>query len=115
MKRNLDADAGDPQISKEVKKSKLDASNNTIANQSTTTESLQQLLDFSQLSDEQAITARFEVLASALLCDFHLVLKCGDVETKFQILELEFYLRKPGCHEDPFTHGSEEQKVSGRW
>ena len=114
MKRNLDADAGDPQISKAVKKSKLDG-DKTIANQSITTESLQQLLDFSQLSDEQSITARFEVLASALLCDFHLVLRCGDVETKFQILELEFYLRKPGCHEDPFTHGSEEQKVSGRW
>jgi hypothetical protein len=28
---------------------------------------------------------------------------------------MEFYLQKAKCHEDPFTHGSEEQKVSGRW
>ena len=33
----------------------------------------------------------------------------------FAILELEFYLYKTGCHEDPFTHGTEEQRLSGRW
>jgi hypothetical protein len=79
-----------------------------------TTESLQQLLDFSRLSDEQCIKAHFDVVANALLRDFHLVLKCENVETEFQILELEFYLQKAGCHEDPYTHGGEEQKISGQ-
>lgn len=36
-------------------------------------------------------------------------------EFAFEILELEFYLWKYEIHEDPFTHGSEEQKRSGKW
>ncbi|KAF8641302.1 hypothetical protein AX16_010081 [Volvariella volvacea WC 439] len=35
--------------------------------------------------------------------------------TEFQIMEMEYYLLKGECHEDPFTHGSEEQKFSARW
>ena len=73
------------------------------------------LLDFTSLTTTDDILARFDVLSRALLHDFHLVVRCGTVDTLFEILELEFYLQKAGCHEDPFTHGSEEQKVSGRW
>lgn len=77
--------------------------------------SLQQLLDLSALNHLSDITERFDQVGRALLHDFHLVIQHGDVETSFKILELEFYLQKAECHEDPFTHGSEEQKVSGRW
>lgn len=73
------------------------------------------LLDFSYLVQLSDIARRFDELASALLRDFSLVLQSGDVETEFSILELEFYLMKSQCHEDPFTHGSEEQKKSGCW
>ena len=76
---------------------------------------LQELLDFSSLMDASSIAQRFDQVGNALLHDYLLVVRCGDIETEFKILELEFYLQKAGCHEDPFTHGSEEQKVSGRW
>lgn len=125
-KRALDAD--DTQVAAVAKKSKVNRGINVQPSDQIvtsnddrnpfnpiTTESLQQLLDFSHLSDEQCIKARFDVVANALLRDFHLVLKCENVETEFQILELEFYLQKAGCHEDPYTHGGEEQKISGRW
>lgn len=77
--------------------------------------SLLNLLDFTSLTTTDDIVARFDVLSRALFHDFHLVVRCGTVDTPFEILELEFYLQKAGCHEDPFTHGSEEQKISGRW
>lgn len=125
-KRALDAD--DIQVAAVAKKSKVNQGFNVQASDQTVTsndghnqltsiteESLQQLLDFSHLSDEQCIKARFDVVANTLLRDFHLVLKCENVETEFQILELEFYLQKAGCHEDPYTHGGEEQKICGRW
>ena len=76
---------------------------------------LPQLLDFSSLNLASDICNRFDQVANALLFDFRLTLTCGDVETQFEILEMEFYLQKSHCHEDPFTHGSEEQKTSGRW
>ncbi|EDR12602.1 uncharacterized protein LACBIDRAFT_311161 [Laccaria bicolor S238N-H82] len=123
-KRALDAD--DIQVAAVAKKCKVNQgfnvqpgdhsiTSNDDRNQlnSITTESLQQLLDFSHLSDEQCIKARFDVVANALLRDFHFVLKCENVETEFQILELNFYLQKAGCHEDP--HGGEEQKICARW
>jgi len=125
-KRALDAD--DTQVAAVAKKSKVNQGINVQPSDQIvtlnddrnqfnpiTTESLQQLLDFSHLSDEQCIKARFDVVANALLRDFHLVVKCENVETEFQILELEFYLQKAGCHEDPYTHGGEEQKIGGRW
>jgi hypothetical protein len=77
--------------------------------------SLKKLLDFTALNDLSAISNQFDQVANALLHDFCLVVKCGSTETEFQILELEFYLLKSGCHEDPFTHGTEEQKVGGKW
>ena len=79
------------------------------------TTSLEELLDFSSLNDDSAISNRFDQVGNVLLHDHLLVVRCGDLETEFKILELEFYLQKANCHEDPFTHGSEEQKISGRW
>ncbi|KAH0589406.1 hypothetical protein H2248_005163 [Termitomyces sp. 'cryptogamus'] len=76
---------------------------------------LLQSLDFSALNSTSAISERFDHLGRSLIHDFHLVVKSSNEETVFEILELEFYLRKDGCHEDPFTHGSEEQKVCGKW
>jgi len=74
------------------------------------------LLDFSSVETEQEIATRFDRLAKALLHEFRLVARRSDgKETEFQVLEAEFYLQVEGCHEDPFTHGSEEQRVSGKW
>ncbi|KAJ2931063.1 hypothetical protein H1R20_g6057, partial [Candolleomyces eurysporus] len=60
---------------------------------------------------------RFDAVAKALLCDYYLVVEPDKdaKSTKLEIMELEFYVQKEGFHEDPFTHGSEEQKVAGRW
>lgn len=73
------------------------------------------LLDLSSLHDESAISDRFDEIARVLIHGYHLVVSREQVETAFQIQEVEFYLQKAKCHEDPFTHGTEEQKVSGRW
>lgn len=79
------------------------------------TVSLAELLDFSTLSSDLDINIRFEQLAEALLSEYSLILEHGDTQTEFEVLELEFYLQKFGVHEDPFTHGSDEQRYSGRW
>ncbi|TFK33297.1 hypothetical protein BDQ12DRAFT_691390 [Crucibulum laeve] len=114
------------------KKTKYDVDHNKLASTSTTviaannddkveshsqasTPPFLELLDFSALDNQENISRRFDEIASFLLHFYHLVVKCGDVETKFEILELEFYLQIAECHEDPFTHGSEEQKLCGRW
>ncbi|TFY80571.1 hypothetical protein EWM64_g3439 [Hericium alpestre] len=34
---------------------------------------------------------------------------------EYSILEVEFYLLRGDCHNDPYTHGNEEQRVSGQW
>ncbi|KAF8998859.1 hypothetical protein BDQ17DRAFT_1361695 [Cyathus striatus] len=75
--------------------------------------SLQDLLDCTTLTQPNYIS-RFNDISRSLLHHHQIVLKCGDTETRYQILELEVYFRNEG-HEDPFTHGSEEQKVSGTW
>jgi hypothetical protein len=77
---------------------------------------LREILDFSGVDTEEEISRRFERISTALLHEFRLVVRrenTSDVE--FEILEAEFYLQIGGCHQDPFTHGSEEQRVSGRW
>jgi hypothetical protein len=76
---------------------------------------IESLLDFTSLTSASAIPSRFDAIADALFFHYQLLLTCGHVQTAFEVLELEFYLRKSGCHEDPFTHGSEEQKQSGQW
>ncbi|KAJ8074013.1 hypothetical protein PM082_012303 [Marasmius tenuissimus] len=76
------------------------------------------VLDFSTLTSEDRVIARFDELARKLLSgSFHLVISNSTTgsEVHYQFLEIEFYLWMSGCHEDPFTHGSEEQRISGRW
>jgi hypothetical protein len=82
------------------------------------TTDLAQLLDFTSLTALRDIQDRFDSVAQALLHDFFIVVTNTTTETKtecYEILELEFYLQKPDCHDDPFTHGSHEQKRSGQW
>jgi hypothetical protein len=33
----------------------------------------------------------------------------------YELLEFEFYLIKPDCHSDPFTHDGQDQRLSGAW
>ncbi|KAL0573654.1 hypothetical protein V5O48_008300 [Marasmius crinis-equi] len=78
------------------------------------------LLDLSNATSETEIKNHFETIASKLLSgSFHLVVRRKTEtqvsEVHYELLEIEFYLWKSGCHEDPFTHGSEEQRISGRW
>jgi hypothetical protein len=78
--------------------------------------SLASLLDFSALTSHSDINIQFGQLADTLIYGHHILLKHDGREHKFDILELECYLHKSGCHEDPFTHGADEQKrYSGRW
>ncbi|KAF9522113.1 hypothetical protein CPB83DRAFT_864930 [Crepidotus variabilis] len=74
------------------------------------------LIDFSSVETAEEITIRLRNISQALLHDFHFVARKADgKETEFKVLEAEFYLQIETIHEDPFTHGSEEQKLSGRW
>lgn len=93
----------------------LELNDSPPANSSSATSNLHALLDFSSLNDESAISNRFDEIARVLIHEYHLVVSHGGVETAFEIQEMEFYLQKGKCHEDPYTHGSEEQKISGRW
>ncbi|KAL1696280.1 hypothetical protein GGG16DRAFT_121114 [Schizophyllum commune] len=83
--------------------------------QKTSTRDLEALLDCSQLLTQSAISSRFDEIADALLHDYDLVVCSDTSETCFRLLELEFYLHKPGCHEDPFVHRTAEQGELGRW
>ncbi|KAK0207149.1 hypothetical protein DFS33DRAFT_647506 [Desarmillaria ectypa] len=84
----------------------------------------QRLLDFSDVQESTSIRQRFNDIGSALLHDLIIVVQTrleldrepgGFVETKLQIMETEFYFWNSTCHRDPFTHGSQEQKVAGQW
>ncbi|PBK63505.1 hypothetical protein ARMSODRAFT_963120, partial [Armillaria solidipes] len=83
----------------------------------------QRLLDFSDLLDPTSIRQRFDDIGSALLHDFLIVVQTRPgsdkvldfVETKLQIMEIEFYFWNSTCHRDPFTHGSQEQRTAGQW
>ncbi|KIL69050.1 hypothetical protein M378DRAFT_69522 [Amanita muscaria Koide BX008] len=63
----------------------------------------------------------FNSIAEAILCNHHLVVGSTSPsdgtksESAYEVLELEFYLWMEGSHRDPFTHGSEEQRISGQW
>ncbi|GBE80193.1 hypothetical protein BKA93DRAFT_115715 [Sparassis latifolia] len=76
---------------------------------------LPELLDFTSLESDHAICSRFDNIASALFHEYRLLAASPETRTEFEILEVEFYLHKSSCHEDPFTHGSDEQKQSGNW
>jgi Fe2+ or Zn2+ uptake regulation protein len=74
------------------------------------------LLDLSSVIEEEEITNRMTQISEALLHDILLVARnASGKETEFEVLEAEFYLQIEGIHEDPFTHGTEEQRLSGRW
>ncbi|KAF5334414.1 hypothetical protein D9611_013563 [Ephemerocybe angulata] len=82
---------------------------------STEVVAIEDLLDLSEVLDQKDLQARFDTIAKALLCDYHLVVTRPGATRRLQVMELEFYFQKADIHEDPFTHGSEEQKVAGRW
>jgi len=97
----------------------------------------QRLLDFSQVTNEEDSRRRLGQISESLIHNFRLVVRRGghgnvdesagsgkgkkainenEEETEFEVLEAEYYLLIGNeIHEDPYTHGSEEQKVSGRW
>ncbi len=78
---------------------------------------LAELLDCSSLKDQAAIDGRFNLIARSLLCNHVVVVKTAvdAPEIEYELLEVEFYLLSARHHEDPFTHGTEEQRISGRW
>lgn len=78
---------------------------------------LEELLDVPSDLAPDALDARFQSIANAILCDYELVLLSSSTagETRYQVLEVEFYLWIDSTHEDPFTHGNEEQRISGQW
>ncbi|OSX59608.1 hypothetical protein POSPLADRAFT_1078945, partial [Postia placenta MAD-698-R-SB12] len=76
---------------------------------------LSDLLDFTSASTDALITHRFECIASALLHEYYLLVISDDTRNNYEILEVEFYLKAADVHDDPFTHGSEEQRYSGQW
>jgi hypothetical protein len=78
-------------------------------------DTISSLLDLTSLCSQDDISARFDSISSALLSEYYLSVIHGSSRTDYEILELEFYLQKSGCHEDPFTHGSAEQERSGQW
>ncbi|KAI0076947.1 hypothetical protein K474DRAFT_1597086 [Panus rudis PR-1116 ss-1] len=76
---------------------------------------LRDLLDFSDVTTFDGVGIRFEEIAKQIIHGHILVVATGATHLEFEVLELEFYLIVPGIHEDPFTHGSNEQAHSGRW
>ena len=73
------------------------------------------LLDVSAISSHNDIQLRFGQIARMLIHDFVIVVTLEDgSRTEYELLEVEFYLRKPG-HDDPFAHGAHEQKTTGNW
>lgn len=75
-------------------------------------------LDFTALNSVGEISSRFDELARLLMFSCVIHLHTPDSPPKdieYEILELEFYLHKPGCHEDPFTHKAAEQRQGGQW
>lgn len=102
-----------------------------IEGESSSSSDLPALLDFTHLFEETDIRNRFEAIAHSLINDHLLEMhsfhysddECiGDrkesqwkVLQTYKVLEIEFYLRKDRWHEDPYTHGSDEQRVAGQW
>jgi hypothetical protein len=78
------------------------------------------LLDLSSLSSNASIIERFDTISEHLFQRSCLVC-CStkhDGSPKrvlYELLEFEFYLVKPDCHSDPFTHDGEDQRLSGAW
>ena len=78
---------------------------------------LETLLDFDNVTSDDEIYQRFEAIARALF--FRYRIRITNPESKntthhLELLEIEFYLIKPG-HADPYCHASAEQDIAGRW
>lgn len=109
MKRHIQVDDS-PE--KPRKQQRLEASNGDYA------VGLTEALDFTALNSLQEISGRFDELARLLMLGHVIHLHTPGSppkDIKYEILELEFYLHKPGCHADPFTHRAAEQRRSGQW
>ena len=80
------------------------------------------LLDLSSpsLSSHASIIEHFDKIAEHLFQRSCLVC-CSTKQdgtpkrVLYELLEFEFYLIKPDCHSDPFTHDGEDQRLSGAW
>ncbi|OCB87181.1 hypothetical protein A7U60_g5697 [Sanghuangporus baumii] len=76
---------------------------------------LPELLDLSGVTTHEIIAFRFGQIARSLMHEHILVVSQDKISrTEYELLEVEFYLRKEG-HEDPFTHAAPEQTESGKW
>ena len=109
MKRRIQADDS---LEKPRKQQRLEANSGDYA------VGLTQALDFTALDSLQEILDRFDELARLLMLSHVVQLHTPGFPSKdieYEILELEFYLYKPGSHADPFTHRSAEQRRSGQW
>ena len=105
VKKRPNTDEPDPSSLRFQKKPKLDSE-----------DILEELLDIPSNIAHDALEARFQTIANAILFDHELVVSSSTAgETRYQVLEVEFYLWIDSTHEDPFTHGNEEQRVAGKW
>ncbi|KAG8888871.1 hypothetical protein FRB99_004071 [Tulasnella sp. 403] len=75
---------------------------------------LRALLDLSEVKAEDLPKA-FDRIAEKLIHHSRLQVTTDGAVQTYQLLEIEFYLRDSERHSDPFTHGEEDQKLSGRW
>ncbi|KAF7975603.1 hypothetical protein HWV62_9177 [Athelia sp. TMB] len=114
--RSASAESASEQSSRKERRTEASASQvDSQTDDTPSKQSLAQLVDFSALVSESTIARQSASLAEALLWDYTLVLTHEDDSEEYEILELEFYLKKADCHNDPFAHGSEEQSASGNW
>ncbi|KAF8484604.1 hypothetical protein DFH94DRAFT_689006 [Russula ochroleuca] len=80
------------------------------------------LLDLSSpsLSSHASVIRHFDTIAEHLFQRSYIVCCStkrdgGPKRVLYELLEFEFYLIKPDCHSDPFTHDGEDQRLSGAW
>ncbi|CCL99904.1 uncharacterized protein FIBRA_01929 [Fibroporia radiculosa] len=114
LKRKQPVDTNAPSLSKE-KRQRLVGDTAPDASSPAVSSDLIDLLDCTSISTDAVLADRFECIARTLLHDHRLVASYGGSSAEYDIMEVEFYLYKAGCHEDPFTHASEEQSRSGQW
>jgi hypothetical protein len=87
------------------------------SNDTAVTIPLETLLNFDNLVSESDICERFEAIARALFIHYRIRIinpQSENTTHHLELLEIEFYLIKPG-HADPYCHASSEQDVAGRW
>ena len=76
---------------------------------------MEELLDVSNLHNHFQISRRFLEIGESILSSHCLRVEYEGTSTDFEILEIEFYLRKEGLHEDPFCHAHHDQRRSAQW